>query len=87
MSSLPPDAASGLLAEDGDAGARRAAAAAQSVALADAYGRAAAARDNAVTSGEGTVALPASVVEIARLGEEGGGGELCQTGAARRRRG
>lgn len=72
VSSLPPDAASGLLAEDGDAGARRAAAAAQSVALADAYGRAAAARDRAVSSGEGTVALPASVVEIA--GGRGGSG-------------
>ena len=73
VSSLPPDAAVGLLAEDGDAGARRAAASAQSQALADAFGRAAAARDRAVSSGEGTVALPASVVEIAGRGPGGGG--------------
>ena len=83
VSSLPPDAASGLLAEDGDAGARRAAAAAQSVALADAYGRAATARENAVTSGTDVVALPASVVEIAGgLRRGGGGGGASSNGRA-----
>ena len=85
VSSLPPDAASGLLAEDGDAGARRAAAAAQSVALADAYGRAAAARERAVSSGAGTVALPASVVEIAGgSGGSGGGSSSSSNGGGGR---
>ena len=82
VSSLPPNAASGLLAEDGDAGARRAAAAAQSFALADAYGKAAAAREAAVSTAAVTVALPASVVEIAG-GARGSGGTSSNGGGGR----